>query len=75
MDFRSVRQRFAAEAVDSGHGSLDIIHLEANVIDAEPQRLTVFAGLEFQDRNIEMAVSEINPVLPRATCFRPKASL
>src|SRR5262249_21782715 len=64
MNFRSVRQRFTAEAVDSGHGCLDVIYLEAEVIDAEPQRLTVLAGLEFQDCNIEMAVGEINPVLP-----------
>src|SRR5262245_58974482 len=64
MDFRSVGQGFTAEAVDSSDGGLDVIHLEANVIDAEPQRLAVFAGLKFQDRDIEMTVGEINPVLP-----------
>src|SRR5262245_25659673 len=72
MNFRSVRQRFTAEAVDSGDGGFDVIHLEAEVIDAEPLRLTVFAGLEFQDRNIEMAVGEINPVLPHADLFQAK---
>ena len=47
MNFRSVRQWFAPETVDSGDGGLDVIHLEADVIDAEAQRLAVFAGLEF----------------------------
>ena len=75
MDFRSVGQRFAAQAVDSGNGGLDVIHLETDVVNAESQRLAVFVGLKFQDRDIEMAVGEINPVCPRPTCFKPKASL
>jgi hypothetical protein len=64
MNFRSVRQRFTAEAVDSGDGGFDVIHLEAEVIDAEPLRLALLSRLKFQDRDIEMAVGEINPVLP-----------
>jgi len=47
MDFRSVGQRFAPEAVDSGDGGVDVVHLETDVIDAEPQRLAVLSGLEF----------------------------
>ena len=34
MDFRSVGQGFAPEAVDSGDGGVDIVYLETYVIDA-----------------------------------------
>ena len=66
MDFGSVGQRFASEVVDSGDGGVDVVHLETDVIDAEPQGLAVLSGLEFQDRNVEMAVGEVDPVLAQA---------
>jgi hypothetical protein len=34
MDFRSVGQGFTPEAVNSGDGGFDVIHLETDVIDA-----------------------------------------
>jgi hypothetical protein len=66
MDFRSVGQWFAPETVDSGDGGVDVVHLETDVIDAEPQRLAVLSGLEFQDGNVEMTIGEIDSVLPQA---------
>ena len=64
MDFRSVGQWFAPEAVDSGDGGVDVVYLETYVVDAEPQRLAVLSRLEFQDSNVEMTIGEIDPDLP-----------
>src|SRR6266536_1801108 len=61
MDFGSVGQGFTPEAVNSSHRGLDVVHLEAHVVDAQPQGLSVLAGLEFQDGNVEMTIGEINP--------------
>src|SRR5262249_15150367 len=63
---------FTAEAIDSGDGGFDVIHLEAEVIDAEPLRLALLSRLKFQNRDIEMAVGEINSDLPQADLFQAK---
>ncbi len=45
-------------------GGVNVVHLETDMIDAQPQRLAVLSGLELQNGNVEMTVGEIDSVLP-----------
>ena len=47
MDFGSIGQGFAPEPINPVDGDLHIVHLEADMVYAQPERLAVVSRLEF----------------------------